>query len=330
MTNQDQKSFEEDCTDQESQQDHWGGLASELGAELPTETHDPEVKTASDDLPVAFDAVPSNAKMPKATAGDWGGLAESLGVTTDETGNDSASEKSVADEEKQSKTSGRRRRRGRRGGRGRRHEQTAEEGSASEAVAEGAEIAALGADVEAIESVVEFTVDVESVEIETGDQITGVSDDESGEEVADSKSAGDGSRPRRRRRRGGRRSRGRRNENAESEEKPVSSEGADSEDAEDSESDNAGADDLGEIDDRSGHRGGRHRNIVTWNECIGVIVSTNLESRTKNNGNGDGRGGRAQGRGKSSGGGKGRARRGVGKEDEPVVEVLVVLGPREA
>ena len=61
-------------------QDHWGGLASELGAESQTVDPQPNSPSAAEELPVAFDAVPSSAKMPDPVAGDWGGLAESLGI----------------------------------------------------------------------------------------------------------------------------------------------------------------------------------------------------------------------------------------------------------
>ena len=60
-------------------EDHWGGLASELGAEAQPVAQGHEEPQAVDDLPVAFDAVPSTSKMSDTVAGDWGGLAESLG-----------------------------------------------------------------------------------------------------------------------------------------------------------------------------------------------------------------------------------------------------------
>ena len=82
---------------------------------------------------------------------------------------------------------------------------------------------------------------------------------------------------------------------------------------------------------RGGRRGGRNRNVVTWDECIGVIVSTNLDARSKNNGNGEGRGGRGQGRGSSGGkgngggsGGRGRSRRGRGGSQTRKLTTCVV------
>ncbi|MEC8336850.1 MAG: hypothetical protein VXZ84_01760, partial [Planctomycetota bacterium] len=164
VTSEEEEQTMDDRSDQGAEEDHWGGLASELGAETVSPTSGSEQPTAADDLPVAFDAVPSTAKMPEASGGDWGGLLETLGVAGSDSGEVSSEEADRNEEETQNKPAGRsRRRRGKRGGRGRRRGQTAEAESASEAVVEGAEIAALGADVEAIESVVEFTVEVDSI-----------------------------------------------------------------------------------------------------------------------------------------------------------------------
>ena len=100
--------------------DHWGGLASELGAESPpAESQQSEVSSA-EDLPAAFDAVASSAKMPDPVTSDWGGLATSLGIDVSDANaaNDDSSVGGEAVEEKRAS-----RGRSRRGRRSRREQQ---------------------------------------------------------------------------------------------------------------------------------------------------------------------------------------------------------------
>jgi hypothetical protein len=60
----------------------------------------------------------------------------------------------------------------------------------------------------------------------------------------------------------------------------------------------------------SGKGAKRHRSIPTWEEAIGLIVSANLEARSKKPGGGGSRGrGKGRASGKGRGGGKSRSSR---------------------
>ena len=107
MTGEEEEPMTEDRADQDATQDHWGGLASELGAETTAPDSGPDQPTAAGDLPVAFDAVPSTAKMPETSGGDWGGLLESLGVAASESDEVSTDKADRDSEGNQNQPSGR-------------------------------------------------------------------------------------------------------------------------------------------------------------------------------------------------------------------------------
>jgi ribonuclease E len=321
------------------EQNHWDELASHLGAEpapVPDNMETQDQDESKSQEPPEFDEVKATASMSTADSADWNDLAASLGVdvpepakkaeplpVTEPQGQElestagpeaepepgpelprepgepevieselteidfAAKDAGGPPEETEPESKSRR---------ARRSERPSDDGSESQPEN-------FAADITHIESAVEFEPGEQPEEpaAEPAESLSDESSEASPEE-------GDERRPRRRRRRRSRRGARRTAEGDESE-SPVAEPESDAEKAEQP----VGIDEQRREPrtKESPTKKAGHRNIPTWEEAVGIVVSANMETRAKaakttSRSRGRGRGGR--GRGRSSGGSKGDKR----------------------
>ncbi|NIL99331.1 MAG: hypothetical protein GTO53_14620 [Planctomycetales bacterium] len=317
-------------TDQ-SKDSHWEELITDLGAKPQAEAlQQPPAQNqeAQQDTPSDLGAVPSQAAMSKTTAPGWDDLATDFGIRlaqdaaqpTDLPGGKQETRTATPADHRQPVDAGRRRETGpsstgqaerparaesrpRRRGRPDRQapDREAPERETPDAEFEESSLSKtenFSLDVEHIEAVVDFEPAEEIEFFEESVKAADLAKETEDKDEAEGKS----DRPRRRRRRRGRRgSRG--PENAEADEASPGLETAQpSADQPEMEPEDEDEEDITRPAGRSpSSNSAKHRNIPTWDEAVGVVVTANLEARTKAAKSGGrsrarGRGGRGRGR----------------------------------
>ena len=336
------RSKSEGSMTEQEKKNHWDDLVDDLGVETSAEVAKQTGPVANEDIPGTtpdFDAVPSKSSMATNQSSGWDDLASGLGISVpapsprqEKPAAERASvaqpapvpaeadrgepnsgperktrpaERSVSEDSRVTKEKPSRSGRGRRRGR-RRPSEDGEEAQAEN----------FALDLDDIEAAVDF--DASEVTEAKSDEVAGVTTGDEATTGDKVETADDQERRPRRRRRRGRRGARRGSEQSADEKSPADEispadgsrmdQHADDEtfDAPD-DSDELLDDPDGEDDESSAFRKSRHGSIPTWEEAVGVVVTNNLEARTKaakSPGGGRGRGkgrGRPPGRGRTGG-----------------------------